>query len=38
MEPTLDEIGLKYAYDFGKGKKYTGGDKTSLGKNFYRIH
>lgn len=31
---TLDEIGLKYTYDFGKGKMYTGGDKTSLGNNF----
>jgi len=31
---TLDEIGVKYAYNFGKGKLYTGGDKTSLGNNF----
>jgi hypothetical protein len=33
---SLDEIGLKYAYDFGKGKLYTGGDKTSLGQGFTR--
>jgi hypothetical protein len=38
MDPTLDEIGIKYAYDFGKGKNYTGGDKTSLGKNFTKIY
>ena len=31
---SLDEIGLKYAYGFGKGKNYVGGDKTSLGNNF----
>jgi hypothetical protein len=31
---TLDEIGLKYTYDYGKGKLYTGGDKTSLGHDF----
>ena len=31
---SLDTIGLKYAYNYGKGKNYTGGDKTSLGKNF----
>jgi len=31
----LDEIGLRYALDdFGKGKKYVGGDKTSLGLGF----
>lgn len=34
MEKSLDEIGLKYAYNFGKGKQYVGGDKTSLGQNF----
>lgn len=31
---SLDSIGLKYAYNFGKGKQYVGGDKTSLGKNY----
>jgi len=31
---SLDEIGLKYTYDFGKRKTYTGGDKTSMGHNF----
>src|ERR1700744_48365 len=31
---TLDEIGLKYTYNYGKGKTYTGGDKTSLGQYF----
>jgi predicted O-methyltransferase YrrM len=31
---SLDEIGVKYAYNFGVGKQYTGGDKTSLGNNF----
>ena len=35
---TLDEVGLKYAYDFGKGKNYTGGDKTSLGHNFTKTY
>lgn len=30
----MDEIGLKYAFDFAKGKNYKGGDKTSLGFNF----
>lgn len=34
MELSLDQIGLRYAYDYGKGKNYTGGDKTSLGQNF----
>lgn len=33
-ETSLDDIGLKYAYAFGKGKLYTGGDKTSLGHGF----
>ena len=33
---SLDEVGLKYAYASGKGKAYTGGDKTSLGQNFTR--
>ena len=33
----LDEIGLKYALpDHGKGKQYTGGDKTSLGFGFMK--
>ncbi|AYV83769.1 MAG: hypothetical protein Hyperionvirus11_42 [Hyperionvirus sp.] len=31
---SLDTIGLKYAFNFGTGKKYTGGDKTSLKNNF----
>lgn len=31
---SLDDIGLKYAYAFGKGKLYTGGDKTSLAHGF----
>lgn len=31
---SLDDIGIQYAYDFGKGKNYTGGDKTSLGQYF----
>lgn len=35
---TLDEIGLLYAYDFGKGKYYTGGDKTSLGHHFTKTY
>ena len=38
MALTLDEIGIKYAYNFGKGKQYVGGDKTSLGKNFTKIY
>jgi hypothetical protein len=33
-EVSLDDIGLKYTYNYGKGKNYTGGDKTSLGKNY----
>lgn len=35
---SLDDIGLKYAYNFGKGKNYTGGDKTSLGQNFTKTY
>lgn len=31
---SLNEIGLKYAFDFERGKNYSGGDKTSLGHNF----
>jgi cephalosporin hydroxylase len=34
----LDEIGIKYAFNFGKGKNYTGGDKTSLGNNFTEVY
>jgi hypothetical protein len=34
--PSLDVIGLKYVASrtLGKGKNYTGGDKTSLGHGF----
>jgi len=34
MNLSLDEIGLKYTFDYGKGKNYTGGDKTSLGHGY----
>ena len=38
MDQSLDNIGIKYAFDFGKGKNYTGGDKTSLGHNFTKTY
>ena len=34
MSLSLDDIGLKYTYDYGSGKNYKGGDKTSIGKGF----
>ena len=38
MDQSLDSIGVKYAPDFGHGKNYVGGDKTSLGNNFTDVY